>query len=184
MSDKNTTRKDDQVEDKNSQDESRPVLSEGLNDDHDTNATDQPSSTKKKHVDIPSHQGGKLPSFDALRKEHDMIIVIRIIMLIAVAVILMIPIPIAFVGMKFVIFAFLAYASIYNEIELRKESAMRGDKFSKRAHTASYAAFIIVLILFITLCLMVGSKVNMMVDVTNQAVSTLQQLGYGTVIIK
>lgn len=127
---------------------------------------------------------GRLPSFDSLRKEHDTMIVTRLVLTVVVALILMIPIPITFIGVKFVLFVLLAYASIYNEVDLRKESELRKDGFSRRAHIASYVTFTIVLALFLLLAIIAGLKMAAMTNATDYALWILNQNGLGSVIVK
>ena len=127
---------------------------------------------------------GNVPSFESLRKEHDMIIVARLVLTVVVALILLIPIPISMIGSKFVLFALLAYASIYNEVDLRKEHELRKDEFSRKAHIASYVAFTVVLVLFLLLAVIAGAKVNYIVDVTNQVINAYNAAGLGPIIVK
>jgi hypothetical protein len=172
----NLDNESEDVEDDSSKDVSEDALD---NDEHD-NADDDEDKPAVVSID---HKGN-VPSFESLRKEHDMIIVARLVLTVVVAVILLIPIPISMIGAKFVMFALLAYASIYNEVDLRKEHELRKDEFSRKAHVASYVAFTVVLVLFLLLAVIAGAKVNYIVDVTNQVINAYNAAGLGPIIVK
>jgi hypothetical protein len=172
----NLDNESEDVEDDSSKDVSEDALDNDEHDNADGNE-DKPAVVSIDHK-------GNVPSFESLRKEHDMIIVARLVLTVVVAVILLIPIPISMIGAKFVMFALLAYASIYNEVDLRKEHELRKDEFSRKAHVASYVAFTVVLVLFLLLAVIAGAKVNYIVDVTNQVINAYNAAGLGPIIVK
>ena len=134
-------------------------------------------------VNLKNHGDG-VPSFASLRKEHDAIIVARLVLTIVVALILLIPLPLSMLGIKFVLFTLLAYASIYNEVDLRREHELRQDEFSRKAHIASYVCFAVVLVLFLLLAVIAGSRVNTVADVASECLNVLNSNGFGPIILK
>ena len=155
---------------------------EDQNGDGDGNtaaSSDEPSDS----VGLKNHGDG-VPSFASLREEHDNIIIARLVLTIVVALILLIPLPLSMLGIKFVLFTLLAYASIYNEVDLRKEHELRQDEFSRKAHIASYVCFAVVLVLFLLLAVIAGSRVNTVAEVASECLNVLNSNGFGPIILK
>ena len=152
-------------------------------DDKDENAASSDDESDTTRVGLKNHGDG-VPSFASLREEHDNIIITRLVLTIVVALILLIPLPLSMLGIQFVLFTLLAYASIYNEVDLRKEHELRRDEFSRKAHIASYVCFAVVLVLFLLLAVIAGSRVNTVAEVASECLNVLNSNGFGPIILK
>lgn len=124
------------------------------------------------------------PSFNSLRQEHDMLLFARSLMLIVAAGLLLIPIPFAYVGVKFVLFVFVAYAAIYNELSIGEEAKLRKDKTSAKAHGFAYVAFGAVTVLFFVLALRAGIAMNTAQDALQQCLDALKDAGLPAIVVK
>ena len=151
--------------------------------DEDAGAASSGDESDATRVGLKNHGDG-VPSFASLREEHDNIIIARLVLTIVVALILLIPLPLSMLGIKFVLFTLLAYASIYNEVDLRKEYELRQDEFSRKAHIASYVCFAVVLVLFLLLAVIAGSRVNTVAEVASECLNVLNSNGFGPIILK
>ena len=127
---------------------------------------------------------GRKPSFNSLRQEHDMLLFARSLLLIVAAIALLIPIPFSYVGLKFVLFVFVSYAAIYNEINIGEEARMRKDKTSARAHGFAYVAFGAVTVLFFVLAIRAGVAASTMQDALQQCLEALKNAGMPAIIVK
>lgn len=116
----------------------------------------------------PKTKGRKDPlSFKELRREHDQMLIIRSVLIMVIAVLMLIPMPTQLLALKFMIFIFTAYASIYNERMISEEESIRRDKHSHIAHIWSYIAFIVVMVLFF----IVAIKMSMTISTLQNALS-------------
>ena len=127
---------------------------------------------------------GRKPSFDSLRQEHDMLLFVRSLLLIIAAGALLIPIPFSYVGLKFVLFVFVSYAAIYNEISVGEEAKLRKDKTSARAHGFAYIAFGAVTVLFFVLAIRAGVAASTMQDALQQCLEALKNAGVPAIVVK
>lgn len=127
---------------------------------------------------------GRKPSFDSLRQEHDMLLFARSLLLIVAAIALLIPIPFSYVGLKFVLFVFVSYAAIYNEISIGDEAKLRKDKTSARAHGFAYIAFGAVTVLFFVLAIRAGIAASTMQDALQQCLEALKNAGIPAIVVK
>lgn len=127
---------------------------------------------------------GRKPSFNSLRQEHDMLLFARSLLLIVAAIALLIPIPFSYVGLKFVLFVFVSYAAIYNEISIGEEAKMRKDKTSARAHGFAYIAFGAVTVLFFVLAIRAGVAASTMQDALQQCLTALKNAGIPAIVVK
>lgn len=127
---------------------------------------------------------GRKPSFDSLRQEHDMLLFARSLLLIVAAIALLIPIPFSYVGLKFVLFVFVSYAAIYNEMSIGEEAKLRKDKTSARAHGFAYIAFGAVTVLFFVLAIRAGIAASTMQDALQQCLEALKNAGVPAIVVK
>lgn len=146
-------------------------------------AGDDDSTGKETETKRPALKGRK-PSFDSLRQEHDMMLFVRSLLLIIAAIALLIPIPFSYVGLKFVLFVFVSYAAIYNEISIGEEAKLRKDKTSARAHGFAYIAFGAVTVLFFVLAIRAGVAASTMQDALQQCLEALKNAGIPAIVVK
>lgn len=144
---------------------------------------DNDRAGEKTEAKKPSLEGRK-PSFKSLRQEHDMLLFTRSLLLIIAAIALLIPIPFSYVGLKFVLFVFVSYAAIYNEISIGEEAKLRKDKTSARAHGLAYIAFGAVTVLFFVLAVRAGIAASTIQDALQQCLEALKNAGIPAIIVK
>lgn len=146
-------------------------------------AGDDDNTGKETESKRPALKGRK-PSFDSLRQEHDMLLFARSLLLIVAAIALLIPIPFSYIGLKFVLFVFVSYAAIYNEMSIGEEAKLRKDKTSARAHGFAYIAFGAVTVLFFVLAIRAGIAASTMQDALQQCLEALKNAGIPAIVVK
>lgn len=153
------------------------AIAEAMNEQHRQKASADSAGRAAKRKADPL-------SFDALRKEHDLMLLIRSVLIMVTAAVLCIPMPPGFLPVKFLIFILLAYATMYNENMIGEEASIRQDSHSKKAHILSYVAMGVVVLLFMYVSIRAGVQLTELSTALNEANQRLTAIGLQSSIVK